>query len=197
MLELPTDGLKFTPFEEKELRSLRLFHDQVERIWESRIIRTNSLRSNIRSNFTDSEITTEFPEEDDLRSLVTLVRACLVQSNPTFHETILGILKRRSVEETHSYLNKASELFFRSLNSPGLMVHINGREYSDKQIFDLWLNGHYFHFDDRKTEALECFGEVDYMAKSSLVSMLITYCKWFVFIDAVIKDCVEPFRSNP
>jgi hypothetical protein len=191
---LPIEGLGFDKFNEKELRSLKLFHKQVEMIWESRIIKTDSLRSNIHFDFTrsDDAVTAQFPDEDDLRSLVTLVRACLLQNNSIFHKTILGILQRHSVGETYSYLKKSSELFFRSLNGVGLITHIDGQEFSDEQIFDMWLNGYYFHFDDQKTKGLESFGNQDYMAKSSLVSMLIAYCGWSIFLNLIIKDYIEP-----
>jgi len=193
---LPTDSFKFEIFDDDELKTLRSFHEQIKEILDSRIVRSGAFRSNIQFDNLNGIITTDFPDKDELRSLVTLVRFCLIQSNSIYYEKIFGILKRHSIGETKSYLKDMAEIFYRSINSDGLMVHINGREYNDKQIFDMWLNGYYFHDDREKNDELRSFENFDFMAKNSLMVMLIAYCKWFTFIDMVIVDHILPFVGN-
>lgn len=103
--EEPKSGFKFKPLEESDIRSLKLFHERIEDIKKSRIIRTNSLRASIQ--FGSERMITDFPDDDDLRSLMFLIRPFLLQNESVSFHNIFYIFKKHAADdETNSYFKR-------------------------------------------------------------------------------------------
>ena len=130
--------LKFIGLTEREIETLKLFHQQIEKINKSRIIETSSLKYSYHIEVNEKGIKAKdanLPDEDDLRSLLLLISP-LVRTKERIHYTeILSILKKRSKnDETRSYFDLLEETYNTSLSS-GLRYGANGNEYTDKLIY--------------------------------------------------------------
>ena len=65
--------MKFKKFTNEELLSLRLFHDRVKKMKESRIIKENSLKYHFQMIIERNKgfsLKATFPDEDDFRSFL-------------------------------------------------------------------------------------------------------------------------------
>lgn len=192
MPEQPKNGFKFKPFEESDIRSLKLFHERIEDIKKSRIIRTSSLRASIQ--FSSEGMITDFPDNDDLRSLMFLIRPFLLQNESVSFKNIFSIFKKYAADdETKSYFKKTSKFIqWRSRNA-GLTSHINGEEYKDKDFLRLSLYGDGIHIKDPERSKLECINGADYMIISGSVRALGDYLNICLFLDwFIIKYVNQP-----
>jgi hypothetical protein len=152
-----------------------------------------------------------FPNEDDLRSLLIIIRPFTLNNDPIYYLKIISIIRKRLSGKSCSIcLNEYVSIFKTSIekserklrveivNGGKDHLQIEANDYSMKEIYDLYLNGHYFHHDIPKIEKLESFksdyfqdaGEV--YAKSMLLGMIIEYFSFFNNLDYyIISDIIS------
>lgn len=182
--------LRFDPLTKKELDSLRLFHEKVTEINESRIIKTNSLKGEVYIELNPDGIKKDanLPDEDDLRSLLLLISPLVRTNERTHYNNIISILANNAKnEDTRSYFKLLQERYSASLNS-GLRYGANGKEYSDVDIFKLLINGRYFHCDDNKRDKLKDLEGLPYAAEGALLGTLCVHMSWLRLINRIIAD---------
>lgn len=189
--------LKFQEFTERELESLRLFHEQIEKINNSRIITNDSLKGSfhIEINENGHKSVAELPNDDDLRSLLLLISPLVRTRERIFYKEIISILKNRSANnESQSYFDLLDKRYHASLKS-GLRYGANGKEYGGEDIFRLLLNGCYFHCDDDKRDKLKDLKDLPYAAESALLGTLCVHISYLRFIDGLIVDHIHIFKG--
>jgi len=201
-------NMKFNKFTKEEILSLRLFHNRVNQMKESRIIKENSLRYHISFKINQTKgfnLERTFPDEDDLRSFLLIIRPFTLNNEPIYYHKILSILRNRILEEKcrrclHECLRNFNEhirhggmdLRINSVSKIGENIKIDTNEYQKVNIFNLLLNGYYAHQDISKIKILESFKDDYFMnageviAKTMFIDMIIAYFSFFNFLDYYI-----------
>jgi len=112
--------LKFSTFTGFELDSLKLFHEQVEKIINSRIIKNEALKGSVHIEMNGDGLKAEanLPDEDDLRSLLLLISPLVRTRERIRFEKILSILEYHSANnETKSFFDLLQKRYHASLES--------------------------------------------------------------------------------
>lgn len=148
---------------------------------------------------------TTFPDEDDFRSFLLIIRPFTLNDDPIYYRKILSIIRGRILEEKcfrclneclrrfnegikHSGMN----LQIDSISKIGESINIDSTKYQIEDIFKLLINGYYFHEDISKIEQLESLKDDyfldigDKIAKTMLVDMVDAYFSFFNFLDYYI-----------
>ena len=192
--ELKFEDLKFDSFTDYELKSLRLFQRQVEKMNECKVIRDGSLQFNFSAKRTVDGLETimEATDDDELALLLLRIRPCLLEKDRIFFNKIVNILGRKAAnEETRKYFRTLHKNYQFFLNSAAVEFHVDGKKYGQLEIFNACINGDYFHIrDEEPRKIVEQFEKVPYMTRTALIICTIDYLKWFMLIDLIIKLCV-------
>ena len=204
--------MRFKKFSREDILALKLFNDRARQLRDSRIIRDNSLRSHISLNInrtTGLRIEKTFPDEDDLRSFLLIIRPFTLNNEPIYYYRILSIIREHIIDERcRICLNECLRIFNETIKHGGmnLCIHsistngenrqINTDNYSDEDIYNLLLNGYYFHQDISKVEKIgrfkdEYFKDIGgFFAKSMFIGMVISYFCFFDFLDNYIVSTI-------
>ena len=194
------DDIKFNTFTEEEMNLIRLFHEQFIQISESSFIKNNAFNSSfkIQIDKTKKEIDTSHqgPEEANIRSILLLVRPIKLQTDKTNIriEKILDMLKDRSAnDKTRLYLQNLLRNYKDRSDEPAITLRGRYGEYNEMDIFDLWVNGYYFHKDSVKRKELDDLMEWPAMAplvKEILLKIIIDSCNWACLVDDVLANTI-------
>ena len=99
------------------------------------------------------------PEEENLRSFLLLFRHFISKSEPVFIRRVFNDCYRCLTDEfLKTQLAKARDDWDRRMDSGPFTMSVRGEEFSPEYALDLWINGHYFHNDPDKAEALAELG---------------------------------------
>lgn len=107
-INLKIDDLKFNTFIDEELESLQLFHRQVEKMRECKVVKTKSLRISVSHERIEDGLKTtmEAPDDEDLSLLLLRIRPCLLERDRIFFNRIINILGRNAAsKETRDILD--------------------------------------------------------------------------------------------
>ena len=206
--------MQFKNFSREDILPLRLFHDRVKKMNESRIIKENSLKYHISFNINRNEgfrLEKIFPDEDDLRSFLLIIRPFTLNNEPIYYHRVLSIIRKNIIDEKcRRCLNEGLRIFNENAKHGGMNLRINSvskngenitietNEYSNDDIFNLLLNGDYFHQDISKIKQLESFksdyfkdtGEI--LAKRMFLDLIIDYFSFFNVLDYyIISDILS------
>jgi|WetSurMetagenome_2_1015567.scaffolds.fasta_scaffold115946_1 hypothetical protein len=209
--------MKFERFNSDERQSLKLFHNRVGRIWATRIIKENLLGSEIKMTFhRNGEMKAEsvFPSEDDLCSFLVHLRPFILQEDPIYYHKIIKILRGRlsiggccriCLNEYLSTINineiKPS-LIVNTIFKENNSVKLKTAEYTSNDIFNLYLNGYYFHNDIQKLNKLNSFksnffkGGAENFSKLQLISRAIDLFSFVSNIDNLIVGTILADQDN-
>ena len=132
---------------------LGLFAHKVEELRSTRLIRFGfsagfsvSYERMRGVNFSSRE-----PEEEDLRSFLLTFRQFMADREPVFLHTIYNICYQRLTDERFKrLLAEARQIWKDYLKQGGFKLVWNERKVAPEKIFDLWINGVYFHNDAEK-----------------------------------------------
>jgi hypothetical protein len=183
-------NLRFNAFTLDELESLQLFHKQVEKMNNCKVIKNESLKSNYHMDFVSGNSYIYAPDEDELVSFLTRLRPFLLEKDRIFINAIFNTLKMRSAnEETRRYLKALHKNYKEQIKFPGLRLHANGKEYSENDLLSAYFNGELFHVrDEEPRKVVESFKDVPGMTITAIVGMSQYYYWCFVFVDRIITS---------
>ena len=136
--------------------------------------------------------TTTFPDEDDLRSFLLIIRPFTLNDEPIYYKRILSIMRGRILgKNCLRCLNECVRCFNEHIKSSGVGLQVNSlskmgesikmdtKEYQIGDIYNLLINGHYCHQDISKIKKLESF-KSDYfldigvkIAKTMFLDMVV------------------------
>lgn len=189
------DDIKFEAFTEKELASLRTFHDQVIKILTSRLVKTGSLKSHYQGSCKDGILkeTIICPDDEEVAHILMIMRTFLQRNNQTqIHiERILSILKNKSANsETHAHFDAIEKNYESYLKNPAITVIKNGEEFTSKKLFDYMICADKFHTDGDKKEFIDKLGLMETTKKAIFYDVIIGVCNWAILIDHVIADAI-------
>jgi hypothetical protein len=189
--EVEMDKLAFTTFTDDEFESLQLFHKQVGKMNECKVIKERLLKINVSHENTGNGVktTVKAPEDDELASLLLRIRPCLLKKDRIYFNKILNILGRRSANrETREYFKALNKNYNDYLKTTAIAFRVDGVEYGELDVFNAFLNGDYFHVrEEEPRRIVDIFEKVPHMSKTAVISTLIDYMGWFTILDSVIK----------
>ena len=104
------------------------------------------------------------PDEEELRSYLTLFRQFVSESEPVFVNRVfslcdLYLTEERLRQELRNARARWSDAMRQGLD--GWQAVVDGEVLTPEYAFDLWLNGHYFHSDPDKAAKLEKLASTD------------------------------------
>jgi hypothetical protein len=200
MSEISWKDLIFNCLNEEEMNLLRLFHEQFIQIAESSFIKDGDFNSYISIQIDkindEINITHDTPEEADIRSILLLVRPIKLQNDNTNIriEKILSILKRRSAnDKTQLYIQTLMRNYKDRSGEPAFRLRGRFGEYNEMDIFDLWVNGYYFHKDSSKRDELNDLMEwpaMKQVVKNVLIRIIQDTCNWAEQIDSILVNTI-------
>jgi len=96
------------------------------------------------------------PDEEDLRSFLLTFRQFVSDREPVFVRRIANLLwQQLTGDEVRGLLQRARERYGQSLRAGSLKFVADEHHFSPEEALDLWINGRYFHNDERKAAALD------------------------------------------
>src|SRR5262249_13833321 len=96
------------------------------------------------------------PDEDDLRSFLTIFRKFISDRELVFLYRVYNICQQHITSDTvKGYLIRSREIWKDALKHTGIKLTINRKEFTPEYVTDLWINGYYFHDDAEKITVLK------------------------------------------
>jgi hypothetical protein len=144
---------------------LELFHARVEELQRFRLLQKEfdiSFKmefSNLKGRGYMAAESSE-PDDEELRSFLTLFRQFMSDNEPIHLEGIYNILFQYITnDELKERLKEARQAWKESLRGYGTLIFEDGsgnrREMTPELATDIWINGFYFHSDIKKYNFLK------------------------------------------
>ena len=126
------------------------------------------------------EYTFKQPDEELFRSMLLTLRHFLLKKEPTYIYKIYNICYRLLTNEKHKlYLVKSRNFVEEAMKSTGIRLQFNEDHFSPQYVWDIYINGIYFHNDSEKRKK---FHEVPDFYKNFIKNEL------YGFVNSCIKQ---------
>lgn len=190
--EFKMGDLKFDGFTEDELETLGLFHEQVMKMKQCKVIKNDSLKCNVSFERTPNgfRTTVQAPDDEELGYILLRIRPCLLEKDRIFFNKIKNILAKRAINDvTRNYFKVLNKNYNFFLRSTAIEYSIDGKKYGLLDLFNAILNGELFHVRDEEPRKLvkQIEKDVPYWNKEALVNGIGSYFSWFIILDQVIE----------
>lgn len=171
--------------------TLDLFVRRVEELLATRLVRSGDLRTNLSMRAAIDEpvqFSVHEPDEESLRSFLLTFRQFVSDKEPIFVHKIANVLwTRLSGDEVRGHLQRARERYGQSLRHGSLKFVSDEHHFTPDEALDLWINGRYFHNDERKAATL---GRLDPMStifvRQVFLEVLIEATRYIRFLADVV-----------
>lgn len=140
-----------------ERSQLELFLFRTDQLQNTRLIKSGFKPSFSMSydRMTCVQFSSKTPDDDDLRSFLTILRQFISQEEPIYLFKIYNLCQQKLLNDNLKHnLVKAREIWQGELKRGGISLIFNGRPVTPERITDLWINGFYFHNDIDKINTL-------------------------------------------
>lgn len=138
--------------------TLDLFVRRVEELLRTRLVTSGDLRTSLSMRASIDEpmqLSVHQPDEEDLRSFLLTFRQFVSDKEPVFVRRIANLLwQRLTGDEVRGYLQRSRDRYGQSLRSGSLKFIADEHHFTPEEALDLWINGRYFHNDERKAATL-------------------------------------------
>lgn len=178
-------------FSERE--RLELYLDRHQGLLDSRLIKSGFSPS-FTMNWNHLEgmkIGVSQPNEDDLRSFLTIYRKFISESSPIFIYKIFKVCQLYLLsDQIKNNLIDARRSWGNQLKCGLMKLNINGRELSPEFLCDLWLNAEYFHDDYDKIRHLETLmpSALEYqLIRHNFLDHIWQTTKYILFVGNIIR----------
>lgn len=170
---------------------LDLFFDRTTELFTTRLARSEGLESSFSIKFdqTGSRFSISNPDEEDLRSYLLTYRQFISNNEPIFLDKVHNTLWQEidAATELQAELAKAQK-FWRQQCRHGMMaLSIDGQPFPPELLQDLYINGHYFHNDNRKKMTLEALtGLGPLLARHGFLDQIVVGSRYIGFLRSVV-----------
>ena len=140
---------------------------------------------------------TNEPDEHQLRSLLLALRPFTLNDEPVFLPRVFNILYQQ-LRDVHlrDALTRTRE-WWKAEQRGQVAIIVDGQNYPAEKIFDLWVNGVYFHDDRKKAEALETLGPIVGLSRTILQSFAVGAVSAALSTSWIIDTAFTTRRSPP
>lgn len=180
----------------KDKELLRLFLNRVDELRSTRLVR-NGYESGITMKWTEDTGTLNFqllqPDEELFRSLLLTLRHFLLAKEPTYIYKIYNVCHRFIKNEQHKqYLSKSRTFLGESMKSTGIQLNIDEKQFSPDYIWDIYINGLYFHND---TEKMKIINNLNYherlLVKNELFGFVNSAVRQILYVGRIVALALD------
>ncbi len=141
-----------------EVERLHLFRSEVDTLRQRRLVKDGLyMKSEMSWNAHDQELHIQMTkyDEEDLRSYLTALRPFYSDDSDIFVNKIHSILYQMTEDEhVRRLLARGRARWNEIRQSNGMLIEVNGKILTPEYIYDLWMNGRFFHHDADKRKEL-------------------------------------------
>lgn len=176
-------------------KKLELFREQVDVLTE-----TNLMQKGHKSSITltpHSEkvwnIEVSWPDEDDLRSFLTVFRLFISDNEPVFLSRIYNICIEHVKDSEVRQILEENRKYWHHMHRQGAMgLTYQGNKVTPKDAVDLFINGKYLHIDKEKRKMLKDLPDLyEGLYKHQFNDFLLQAIKHIFYMDSVIKKVLD------
>jgi hypothetical protein len=175
-----------------ERERLQLFIARVEELLERRLVTSGNLSANLNIKWAVDQplsFRSSEPDDEDLRSFLTVFRQFVMKSEPVFVNYIVNVLMRELAGGIwRQHLDEARNHWTRSFKDGSRKLIINERHLSPETVLDWWINGQYFHSDERKRKELASLDPMSRVfARSNFLGALVDTTRYVAYVAHLAK----------
>ena len=140
---------------EADLSQLRLFHDRVVALANTRLVKAGQSGINASITFKAGAGVARqvaLPPEEQVAQFLMAFRFFYMKSEQTHFPRIVNLVSRHANPEAAPVFRTVKA---RWEDSCSVRFAINGKELTSGRLIDLWFNAHYFHGEPAKREQLD------------------------------------------
>jgi len=132
------------------------------------------------------------PDEDLFRSLLLSLRHFLQEKEPTFINRIYNICHRCLTNEKHrNYLVKSRKFLNEAMKSTGVHLNIDQKHFSPSYVWDIYINGLYFHGDAEKSDVILKLSEHEKnLVKNELYGFVNASIKQIIYVSNIVQHAI-------
>lgn len=170
-------------FTDEEINKLKVFLSRAQILRNRRLVKDGLPKVAIETHVGRRlGHVTNFPDEEDFRSLLMDVRTFILKREPNNLKTICEILegKLKNSEQRKQFMH-IKKTYQTGLEETSIF-DFNDKPLADEEILDLWLNAKYFHTDQEKEKLFNeiingsIFGEPHFKFVLITTAFFLTRC---------------------
>jgi hypothetical protein len=142
----------------EEADRFNLFVKRAEELLDCGLVRNGDLRSSLLLRASQAgpvEFRTHEPNEEQLRSFLMTFRQFIMDGEPIFLSRVANILwQLLPGDRLRSRLEDARRRWKTDCRRGSMELVVNDSKFPPELVLDLWINGQYFHNDERKQAEL-------------------------------------------
>lgn len=183
-------------FTDEELNKLKVFLSRAQSLRNRRLVKDGLPKVSIETHV-GRRIghVTNFPDEEDFRSLLIEIRTFILKKEPNNFDRVCeilnGKLKTHEQEEQFEHIRKTYEEALKET----YIFHLADRQVTDEEILDLWLNAKYFHTVEKMEKLYnEIMGEplfAEPHLKYVLISTVFFLTRCILALSEIIEQVLE------
>jgi hypothetical protein len=168
-----------------------LFVRRVQELHSTRLIASGDLRTNLNLRAAIDQpvqLSVHEPDEEHLRSFLLTFRQFVSDKEPVFVRRIANELWRELTgDEIRSHLERARRRYGDALSKGSLKFVAHEQHFRPEEALDLWINGRYFHNDERKAATLDRLDPMSAVfVRQVFLEVLIEATRYIRFLADVI-----------
>ncbi len=163
---------------------LNLFIEKIRELAATSLGQTGIFVSH-RVSYTPDGVVTKLDQSDEeaVRSFLLTFRQFVAEKEPLFLGRVYGICYRRLEDEVlRDRIKQTREIWASVRRGRGASIVINGVEFYGDKIFDLWVNGYYFHSDEEYKRILD---QADPLTKGMFRAQFVSF---IIDISRLLQD---------
>jgi len=174
---------------------LEIFLKRVKELKNTKLVR-EGYNSGFTLKWTEESGMLDFqfsqPDEDLFRSLLLSLRHFLQEKEPTFINRIYNICDRCLTNEKHkNYLVKSRKFLNEAMKSTGLHLNIDQKHFSPSYVWDIYINGLYFHSDVEKSDViLKLSAHERKLVKNELYGFVNASIRQVIYVGNIVQNAI-------
>jgi len=174
---------------------LEIFLKRVKELKNTKLVR-EGYNSGFTLKWTEENGVLDFqfsqPDKDLFRSLLLSLRHFLQEKEPTFINRIYNICDRCLTNEKHkNYLVKSRKFLNEAMKSTGLHLNIDQKHFSPSYVWDIYINGLYFHSDVEKSDViLKLSAHERKLVKNELYGFVNASIRQVIYVGNIVQNAI-------
>ena len=175
---------------------LRLFLRRVEELKNTTLVR-DGYESGYTMKWSEKTGVLEFhskqPDEDLFKAFLMNLRHFWLKKEPTCIFRIYDLCHQILTNEKHKqYLAKSRAFLDQSLKSTGVSLSIDNRQFSPDYVWDIYINGLYFHNDTEKMKTIDSLNDHERMlVKNELFGIANSATRQILYVGRIVAYAFE------
>lgn len=175
---------------------LRLFLRRVGELQTTTLVR-DGYESGYTMNWSEDtgvlDIQSQHPNEELFKALLLCLRHYWLEKEPTYIYRIYDTCHRILKNEKHrQFLAKSRAFLDESLKSTGVRLSIDDRLFTPNYVWDIYINGLYFHNDTEKMKVIDNLNNHErLLVKNELFGFVNSAIRQILYVGRVVAYAFE------